>query len=61
MRRFAAVTAILAAFAGGTVAGAAPTSPPHRVACGFKAVDFYFWRRGHPAIRRIGFPAFATF
>jgi hypothetical protein len=40
-------------------ATASPAAQARRVVCGGKALDFYFWPQGHPAIPKIGFPAFA--
>jgi hypothetical protein len=32
----------------------------NRVACRAKAIDIYFWPKGHPAIPSLGFPAFRS-
>ena len=56
MRRVFLLALALAAIAA-VSAGAAPTQ---RIACGVKALDFYFWPKGHPAIPALGFPEYPT-
>ena len=56
MRRVFLLALALAAIAAVSAGGA----PAQRIACGVKALDFYFWPKGHPAIPELGFPEFPT-
>jgi len=58
VRRFLAAVLVLAL--AGVAAISAGAAPGQRIACGIKALDFYFWPKGHPAIPELGFPEFPT-
>ena len=58
MRRFLA--AVLVLVLAGIAASAVGAARTQRIACGIKALDFYFWPKGHPAIPELGFPEFPT-
>jgi hypothetical protein len=60
MRRlFATVLLVLLALVAGSLASARPTAADARFRCGVKAIDIYFWPRGHRFLPAYQFPAYA--
>ena len=51
---------VLAVALAAIAAAPAGASQTQRIACVVRALDFYFWPQGHPAIPALGFPEFPT-
>ncbi len=52
------VLLVVLALVAGSLASARPTASAARFRCGVKAIDIYFWPRGHGVLRRFAFPAY---
>jgi hypothetical protein len=52
------VATVVLALVAGSLASARPTTTDARFRCGVKAIDIYFWPRGHAALSAYPFPAY---